>query len=211
MLIIVIFSSCFQVTSETISPLSGTHRSLNLNQTTPETGPPGSVSQIFLSPDGKNVVVSVKGTSASNPGYLAVWDIDSSNSTSPSLSKDFRRIQAPTGGQNLFGLVQVKGEQALIVADPAVGYNILDLSGQNRSASYSVDGQMAICWVAHSEKTGNYYFIDPGANRVTEVAVDGSLKGSVVSVSPDHCSTREYSCISSNFTESCPRKQHWSS
>ncbi|KAF5354595.1 hypothetical protein D9758_011218 [Tetrapyrgos nigripes] len=162
---------CFQVSSNSISPLSSTQRSLNLNQTTPETGPPGSVSQIFVAPDGMN---------ASDPGYLAVWDIDSSNSTSPTLSKDFRRISAPSGGQNLFGLVPVKGQQALAVADPAVGYNIIDLSGQNRSASYAVDGQMAICWVAYSEKTGNYYFIDAGADRVTEVAVDGSLKGSTV-------------------------------
>jgi len=159
--------------------MTQTQRSLGLNQTTPETGPPGSASQVFVAPDGKNAVVTVKGQNASAPGYLAVWDV-----INGTLSKEFRTVPAPSGGQTLFGLVQVEEEQALIIADPAIGYDIIDFSGQNRSAAYEVDGQMAICWITYSKKTGNYYMVDAGADRITEVAVDGNLKGTTVNVRP---------------------------
>ncbi|THU97700.1 hypothetical protein K435DRAFT_777889 [Dendrothele bispora CBS 962.96] len=166
---------CFKVNSTLIAPMTQTQRSLGLNQTTPATGPPGSASQIFVAPDGKNVVVSVKGMSTSAPGYLAVWDI-----INGTLSKDFNTVPAPSGGQTLFGIAPIQGQQALILADPAIGYDIMDFSGQNRSTAVQVDGQMAICWITYSSKTGNYYMIDAGASRITEVNVDNNLKGNTV-------------------------------
>ncbi|THU97699.1 hypothetical protein K435DRAFT_965340, partial [Dendrothele bispora CBS 962.96] len=167
--------SCFSVSANSVAPLTQTQRSLGLNQTTPSTGPPGSPSQIFISPDGQNVVVSVKGIDASAPGYLAIWDI-----TNGTLSTNSNTIPVPTGGQLPFGFVPIANEQAFVVADPAIGFNIMDMSGQNRSAAYPIDGQKAVCWAAFSSKTGNYYVIDAGASLITEIAVDGDLKASAV-------------------------------
>jgi len=47
-----------------------TLRSLGIKQSTPPTGPPGTASQILLSPDGKKVIASVKGVPPA-PGKVA--------------------------------------------------------------------------------------------------------------------------------------------
>jgi len=116
--------------------------------------------------------------SASEPGYLAVWDV-----TNGTLSETFTSVPTPSGGQLPFGFVPIQGQQAFVVSDPALGYTIMDLSGQNRSAAYPINGQKAVCWAAYSSKTGNYYLVDAGANLITEVAIDGNLKASTVNVS----------------------------
>lgn len=45
-----------------LTPLNNTVRALNINQTTPATGPAGTVSDILFSEDGKQLLVSVKGS-----------------------------------------------------------------------------------------------------------------------------------------------------
>ncbi|THU97704.1 hypothetical protein K435DRAFT_887757, partial [Dendrothele bispora CBS 962.96] len=176
--------SCVKVNSTVIAPMTQTRRSFGLNQTTPVTGPPGSASQIFVAPDGTNVVVSVKGMSASAHGYLAVRDI-----VNGTLSKDFNTVPAPSGGQTLFGIAPIQGQQALILADPAIGYDTMDFSGQNCSTEVQVDGQMAICWTTYSSKTRNYYMIDAGTSRITEVNVDNDLKGTTGAATVNYYST----------------------
>jgi hypothetical protein len=50
-------------------PIPNTTRYLGLNQTTPPTGPPGTVSDVIFSSDGEELHVSVKGTPPT-PGAL---------------------------------------------------------------------------------------------------------------------------------------------
>lgn len=66
---------------------------LNLNQTTPATGPAGSVSHIVFSEDNKQLIASVKGVPPT-PGFLAVWDVADDGS----LSESFASVAPAEGG-----------------------------------------------------------------------------------------------------------------
>ncbi|KAI0832110.1 hypothetical protein BC628DRAFT_1336224 [Trametes gibbosa] len=160
-------------------PIPNTLRSLGFNQTTPANGPPGSVSDIAFSEDGRTLLVSYKGT-ATAPGYLAAWDVQADGS----LSAQHREIALAQGGMVAFSLTPIPQQNAFFVADPGVGYDIVDLSGKKRDAATAVNGQMATCWSAYSSKTGTYFAIDVGANTIREVQLDGNLKGSIVGSYP---------------------------
>ncbi|KAL0573677.1 hypothetical protein V5O48_008274 [Marasmius crinis-equi] len=178
--------SCFKVDKvEGLVPAPETIRSLNLNQTTPASGPPNSVSQVIFSEDNKQLVASVKGVPPT-PGFLAVWDVNQDGS----LSKEFRSVAPAQGGVLPFSMNIIPGKKAIFATDPAIGYDIFDfdvqtLKGTNitsagRSSANAVDGQMANCWSSYSPKTGNFYLTDAGNSRVTEVKVDDNLTGTVV-------------------------------
>ncbi|KAF5371157.1 hypothetical protein D9758_004170 [Tetrapyrgos nigripes] len=134
-----------------------------LNQTTSATGPPGTVSQVFVSPDAKNIIVSVKPDDA-HSGFLAVWDIINADS---SLSLKGLPLDPSTS-------------RWWTAFRPSPSHDIIDCSGQNRSASFSLDGQIARCRALYSKETGNYYLVDAGTSLAYEIAVDENLKGSTV-------------------------------
>jgi len=165
--------------------LNNTLRYLELNQTTPPSGPPGSASHIIFSEDNTQLVASIKG--AAQPGYLAVWDVAGDGS----LSETFVPVQAAPGGLNPFGMTIIPGQNALLVADPAIGFDIMDLStvhSQNtvspKDSAIAIKGQGAICWSTFSSKTGNYYLIDAGTNIVSEISIDHNLKGNLIKQYP---------------------------
>jgi hypothetical protein len=176
---------CFSVDATNgLKGIAGTVRSLGLNQTTPASGPPGSASHILFNADDSQVMASVKGVPPT-PGFLAVWDVAKDGS----LSQTFSSIAPPQGGVNPFGMSLIPGKNAVLAADPAIGFDIIDLSaggnataGAGTSSAVNVTGQGAICWTTHSQKTGHFYVIDAGTSIVTEVSVDGNLKANVVKV-----------------------------
>ncbi|CAG7851977.1 SubName: Full=Uncharacterized protein {ECO:0000313/EMBL:CCA66684.1} [Serendipita indica DSM 11827] len=179
--------NCFKPDPQVgLLPIQGTRRSLNISQSTPPTGPAGTVSDILFSADSSKLLATVKGTPP-NPGFLAAWSI----SNDGSLSKDFVSSTPATGGLLPFSATPIKDKNALLVTDPGAGFSVYDLSGlsveQNKPASSSiipVQGQKAVCWSAFSPKTGNYYLTDIGTSTVTEASVDGNLKGAVVKQYP---------------------------
>jgi hypothetical protein len=171
---------CFAVDSKNgLAGVSDTVRSLNINQTTPATGPAGSASHILFSEDGSQLIASVKGTPPT-PGFLAVWDVAGDGS----LSKEFKSVAPPAGGALPFGMNLIPGKNAVLATDPAGGFDVIDLAanGAGQSAAVNVTGQMAVCWTSHSTKTGNFYLTDIGTSLVTEVNVDDNLKATVVKV-----------------------------
>ncbi|KAL1941315.1 hypothetical protein VTO73DRAFT_7527 [Trametes versicolor] len=168
--------NCYTVDKELgLVQIPNSLRYLGFNQTTPANGPPGSVSQIAFSEDGSKLLASFKGT-ATAPGYLASWDVQADGS----LSAQNGQVALAQGGMVAFSLTPIPKQNAFFVADPGVGYAVVDLSGKGRSSSVAITGQMATCWSAYSAKTGNYYAIDVAGNAIREVALDGNLKGSVV-------------------------------
>jgi hypothetical protein len=180
-----IFSySCFAVNRKTgLSPLANTRRSLNLNQTTPASGPPNSVAQIIFSEDGKYLISSVKGdptTTPPTPGFLAVFDVAQDGS----LSSDYKKISAPQGGVLPFSMNVIPGKNAIFASDPAIGFEVYDFSrgpqASTKNAAFPVPNQGAICWSGYSKKTGNYYLVDAGKSIVTEVHIDNNLNGTIV-------------------------------
>ncbi|PIL31344.1 hypothetical protein GSI_06042 [Ganoderma sinense ZZ0214-1] len=167
--------ACFTVNKKTgLSPIANSVRSLNLNQTTPATGPAGSASHIIFSEDGKQLMASVKGVPPT-PGFIALFDVKDDGS----LSADFKKVAPPGNGALPFSMTLIPGKNAVLSTDPAVGFDVFDLSG-NSSSAVKINGQSATCWSSLSKKTGNFYLTDIGTSIVTEVKVDNNLKASIV-------------------------------
>lgn len=167
-------------------PISNSLRSLSLNQTTPPNGPPGTTSHVIFSEDGSKLIASVKGVPPT-PGFLAVWDVAADGS----LSQDFTKVSPPAGGLLPFSMTVVEGQNAVLVTDPGVGFDLIDLSASTLSSpnttsakdsAIPITGQSATCWSSFSSKTGNFYLTDIGTSIVTEVNVDQNLKGTIVQV-----------------------------
>ncbi|KAI0652513.1 hypothetical protein C8Q79DRAFT_896588 [Trametes meyenii] len=172
--------NCYSVDKKSgLKALPNTLRSLNLNQTTPATGPPGSASHVVFSEDGKQLMASVKGVPPT-PGMIAVWDV----ATDGSLSAQFKAVAPPSGGLLPFSMTVIPGKNAVLSTDPGVGFDVFDLSGGNASSAVKIDGQSATCWSSFSKKTGNFYLTDIGTSIVTEVNVDNNLKASIVKQYP---------------------------
>ncbi|KAI1793083.1 hypothetical protein LXA43DRAFT_279796 [Ganoderma leucocontextum] len=119
-------------------------------------------------------MASVKGVPPT-PGFIAVWDVQNDGS----LSADCNKVAPPQGGALPFSMTLIPGKNAVLSTDPAVGFDVFDLSGNN-SAAVKIDGQSATCWSSVSKKTGNFYLTDIGTSVVTEVNVDANLKASIV-------------------------------
>lgn len=86
--------ACYMLNGKAgLKPIPNTVRSLGINQTTPATGPAGSVSDVLFSEDGKQLLASVKGIPPV-PGFVASWAVASDGS----LSKNFTKTAAATGG-----------------------------------------------------------------------------------------------------------------
>lgn len=172
--------SCFSVDQQNgLVPVAGTNRSLSLNQTTPATGPAGSVSHIVFSEDNKQLIASVKGVPPT-PGFLAVWDVADDGS----LSESFTSVAPAEGGLLQFSMTIIPGKNAILATDAGIGFDIFDFSsGSNASTKSSVvaiDGQSATCWSSFSPNTKNFFLTDIGTSMVTEVNIDNDLVGTVV-------------------------------
>ena len=97
------------------------------------------------------------------------------------------------GGALPFGMAVIQGKNALLATDAGIGFDIIDLSNVNsndknssnsKDVAVEVKDQKAVCWAAHSGKTGNFYLTDIGTSKVTEVSVDDNLQAKIVNVSP---------------------------
>ncbi|KAG9096452.1 hypothetical protein FRC06_008637 [Ceratobasidium sp. 370] len=162
-------------------PIPNTTRSLGLNQTTPATGPLGTVSDIIFSADGEELYVSVKGV-PSMPGFVATYKVDADGS----LSDKPVKTTPASGGLAPFSMTLLPYTTALLATDPAVGFAVFDFNNGSpvKSTIYPVKDQRAICWSVLSRKTGNVYLIDAGTSTVIEVHIDRKLKASVVKKYP---------------------------
>ncbi|KAJ7903515.1 hypothetical protein B0H14DRAFT_2665218 [Mycena olivaceomarginata] len=177
------YQRCFSVDkTKGLIPIANTVRSLKLNQTTPATGPAGSVSHVIFSEDNKQLIASVKGVPPS-PGIFAVWDIAADGS----LSEDFKAVQPAKGGLLPFSMTVIPGKNSILATDAGLGVDIVDFSNgaaagvaAGKSSGLAIDGQSATCWSSFSPKTGNFYVTDIGTSQITEINVDDNLKPSIV-------------------------------
>jgi len=177
---------CFSVDNKKgLKAIDGTHRSLKLKglSTSPK-GPAKTVSHLIFNQKGDGLLASIKGDGQKNPGFIASWEVKDNK-----LSQKFKKLTVPDGGNLPFGMAIIPDKNAILATDAAVGFEVLDLSSINanggkfaaKSNVVKIDNQKAVCWVAHSKKTGNFYVSDIGTSKVTEINVDGnSLKGKVV-------------------------------
>ncbi|KAF5313274.1 hypothetical protein D9619_003030 [Psilocybe cf. subviscida] len=131
--------SCFKVDKTAgLVPIANTVRSLNLNQTTPATGPAGTASHVVFSEDNSQLIASVKGVPPT-PGFLAVWDVAADGS----LSQDFQSIAPASGGLLPFSMTVIDGQNAILATDAGLGFDIFDLAAASSDASSSGDASVA--------------------------------------------------------------------
>ncbi|KZV70644.1 hypothetical protein PENSPDRAFT_685357 [Peniophora sp. CONT] len=173
--------ACFDVTKAGLKLQNNTVRELGLfNQTVPATGPFNTASQIAFTNDQKNILVAVKGT-LSDPGFFALWSFDQSGG----LSANYTRIAPPTGAGLPFSLTNIRGTDAFMAVDFALGLDIIDFSAgitadTVRIKAVPIPGQQAACWSTYSSARNSYYAVDTSADVVTEVRIDNALGTSVV-------------------------------
>ncbi|KAF8329264.1 hypothetical protein F5887DRAFT_1184066 [Amanita rubescens] len=174
--------SCFQFDPKIgLTPLANATRYLNLEQTTPPSGPDNTVGQVIFRKYDTALVVIVKGAQFNTPvtpGHLAEWDINPDGS----LSENFNTV---IGGVSGCGISEIPGMNALIVPDSFTGYVIFDLAAAIhdpavKGQSVLIPGQEATCWIGYSVITKNFYLTDFGTSMIYEINVDENLKGTLV-------------------------------
>ncbi|KAI0777134.1 hypothetical protein BC629DRAFT_1594837 [Irpex lacteus] len=179
--------NCYKVDKSLgLVPLNNTYRPLNFPVVTPPTGPLDTLTQVLFNEDDSKLIAVAKGHPGA-PGFFAIWDVNADGT----LSENFTKLAPPTGGAVPFGVSLIPGSNALLATDPVVGAEVVDLSGvssnttgtlssSSKSSLVNVTGQGAVCWSAHSTKTGNFYVTDIINAQVTEISVDKNLKGTIV-------------------------------
>ncbi|KAH9945452.1 uncharacterized protein BXZ73DRAFT_38765, partial [Epithele typhae] len=153
-----------------------------IKQTTPPAGPANTASQVVFSEDGKQLIVSVKGTPPNDPGFFAVWGVNGDGS----LTADFQKVAPGKGGLLPFSMTVIPGKNAILATDAGIGFDVLNLNlnDKSKNTANKIGGQVATCWSTFSKATGNFYLTDIGTSTVTEVNVDKNLKGSIVAQHP---------------------------
>jgi hypothetical protein len=162
-----------------------------LNQTSPVSGPLlGSAGQIIFSEDDQLLIVTVKGINATtHAGYLAVWDV-CENFT---LSQNFNRVALPAGANYPYSVTIIPGQNALLAADPAIGFDVFfNISGNSNrgdqrnigvgSYAHSIPNQLTTCWTVYNPISQNYYLSDLLENRITIISMDANLKSTIIDV-----------------------------
>ncbi|KDR76702.1 hypothetical protein GALMADRAFT_96413 [Galerina marginata CBS 339.88] len=186
--------NCFNPDSKLgLVAIPNTLRSLELNETTPATGPAGTASTIAFSPDGTKVIAAVKGTPG-NPGdyprynvvhvasigFLAAWSVAADGSLSADAVKS-----RPASGGLMFSLTPIPGTNAFLSADAGAGFDVFNFNGLSATSTViPIAGQVTTCWSSFGPKSGNFFLTDLGNSTVTEVNVDKNLKGTIVKSYP---------------------------
>lgn len=153
--------SCYLPDSEKgLIELYNTRRLLYLNSATPPSGFNNTLSQILFSEDGSTLYAAAKGdfpVSGTDPGFIAAWNVDPSTGA---LSSNFVKSLTPANGNSPFGVTFIKGTNSILATDPVLGYDIFEYetpSSVAKSTGFVIPGQIAVCWIRFSSKTGNYY------------------------------------------------------
>ena len=133
--------------------------------------------------------------------FFAAWPLTKKGE----LASNYTRIATPSGGGLPFSLTAVKGANAFMAVDFAVGFDVLDLSEgiesigrSSKTTAVNITGQMATCWSTYSSARNSYYAIDSVGSIVHEVKFDHSLKASLVNVRLCpvlRCTPRSYDLI----------------
>lgn len=117
---------CFWVNATLgLVPITGGYKPININQTTPATGIPGTASHVIFSKDQKSVYAAAKGNPATGAkGFIAAFDLGEDG-----LGEEYR-LGMPAGGNIPFSMGYIPGRDdgSLLVTDIATGFNILDFS-----------------------------------------------------------------------------------
>jgi hypothetical protein len=164
--------ACFSVSNAGLAPLTGTVRSLGVNQTNPPTGPANTVSDVLFNQDQTQLLVSAKGDPAKAPGFIASFAVTAGGCfmlSSTAVKSD------PQKGVLPFSMTLVGSTgNVLLNTDAAFGVSISNFAANGSiitSSSVALNNQTATCWSTHSPKTDTFFVTDVGRPVMTEVSV----------------------------------------
>jgi len=167
---------CFTYNSLGLNWISSFDRDLTpyISQTFPADVRPGTLSQIQFSADNRALIISVKGSNSTLPGYLLFYLL---NKNYDGLALNPIR-QTPPHAVKPFSMTLVETNGLLITDPGARGVLTLTYS----STSGAIDNNMftpidatiaaALCWSTYSLTTGNYYVIGAKPAAIVELNID---------------------------------------
>lgn len=162
----------YRIEGGTLHPIEGSLRSLNL----PNTNPPfflSSPAQVGFTPDGRDLVVTLKGN---HGGSVDVFDVAASGRLSSEGT-------TTTVGGNAFAFVFDPAGQ-LVIVNAAFGnlstYQINSNDTLTLISAGAPDGQAAACWVAAARD--NYYAANAGSGTLSQYQIAGN--GTVTLTNP---------------------------
>ena len=177
---------CFTYNSSGLFVMSSFDRNLTsyISQTIPPTGPQQTFSEILFSADNLALIVSVKGLSATSPGYLLFFMLTSNNTMLASSPMQMK----PTNGVLPFSMTLV-GMNSLLITDPGAN-GVLTMTyssttgmiNNNMLTSINTTLASALCWSTYSPNIGNYYVIGAGTATIVELNVNLSSTSNPVKV-----------------------------
>ena len=141
---------------------------LDLQQTTPPSGPLNTVADLLFSQDEQTLYAIVKGNMTQNqPGGVAAYPVaDGTPATTPVSNNGIN------GTAVLFGTTTIPGTNNLFATDASFGGAILASQAGNKltlQSSAKIADQKATCWVAISPVTKTAFVTDVAANHITEM------------------------------------------
>ncbi|CAF1521943.1 unnamed protein product [Adineta steineri] len=167
---------CFNYNSSGLFLISSFDRNLTsyISQTIPPNGPPQTMSEILFSTDNLALIISVKGSNTTYPGYLLFYTL----STNMTILAPYPTKITPTNGALPFSMTLV-GMNGLLITDPgANGVLTLQYSSTAGMISNSMFTPIntslasALCWSTYSPNIGNYYVIAAVTATIVELNIN---------------------------------------
>ena len=167
---------CFTYNSSGLYLVSSFDRNLTsyISQSIPPSAPPNTMSQIQFSADDRSLIISIKGTNRTIPGYLLFYLL-TNNKTMLSLNPT---QVTPTSAVFPFSMTLVENN-ALLITDPgAPGVLTMTYSSSNgliNNSMYTfINASLAgaLCWSTYSPIIGNYYVIGASTATIVELNIN---------------------------------------
>jgi hypothetical protein len=139
-------------------------------QTTPPSGPPNTVSQVFFLHDDSALITTVKGIpGTANHGFVVSNQVSKGKVSAKSIASTIPGSTLPFGAAAI-----PNSKHHIVVADPSIGAFTAQVSstGSSLVSLAPVSQQVAACWVVYSDASSTAFVIDGGSNSFYEIDTD---------------------------------------
>ncbi|KAF4340268.1 3-carboxymuconate cyclase [Fusarium beomiforme] len=169
---------CFTVSScDGLKPQGNLKPLPVIDQTSPPTGPPNTVSNILFNPSESALFVTIKGNGMEN-GFVYAYKVENGH-----VSEEAVKSQ-PENLPVAFGMSFISDDSA-VISTPAYGAAFVSIAQDltvSTKTNIAVPKQMATCWTAYSADTGSVYLLDGGVPDITALntetmAIGRTLQG----------------------------------
>ncbi|KAF5549852.1 3-carboxymuconate cyclase [Fusarium mexicanum] len=133
-----------------------------INQTSPPTGPPNTVSNILFNPSETALFVTIKGNGMEN-GFVYAYKVENGRVSEEAIKSQPKNLPVA------FGMSFISDDSA-VISTPAYGaafVSIVHGLTVSTKTNITVPKQMATCWTATSAGSSSVYLLDAAVPDVT--------------------------------------------